>query len=115
MAKSRDFDFYCEEVLSGKTPVKKVYESDKVLAFHHTKPSWETHIVIIPKEHIHDLLALSSDKSDLLIEIIEVAKKLARGLDLNQKGARLITNIGKFQETPHLHFHLVSGKKSEAK
>ena len=111
MAKPGDFDFYCEQALSGKTSIKKVYESDAVLAFHHTKPSWETHIVIIPKQHIHDLLALSSKQYDLLIEIIIVVKKLAQDLDVEQKGARLITNMGKFQDTPHLHFHLVSGNK----
>src|SRR5690242_17694478 len=31
-------DFYCDEVLSGRTPVKTVSETDNVLAFHHTRP-----------------------------------------------------------------------------
>jgi hypothetical protein len=28
-------DFYCEEVLSGSTPVQKVLENESVLAYHH--------------------------------------------------------------------------------
>jgi len=32
--------------------------------------------------------------------------------DLDKKaGVRLVTNMGKFQDSPHLHFHLVAGKK----
>lgn len=31
-------DFYCDEVLSGRTYVKKVLETDNVLAYHHTRP-----------------------------------------------------------------------------
>lgn len=109
MAKPNDFDFYCEEVLTGNTPVKKIYESDRVLAFHHTKPMYKTHIVIIPKEHIHDLTHLKEDHGSLIQEIIKVAKKLSKKIDLEKSGVRLITNMGKFQDSPHLHFHLISG------
>jgi histidine triad (HIT) family protein len=31
-------DFYCDEVLSGKTQVNKVLETEYVLAYYHTKP-----------------------------------------------------------------------------
>lgn len=55
---SDKFDFYCEEALSGKTPIEKVYESDRVLAFFHTKPSYKKHIVIVPRKHIKDLVSL---------------------------------------------------------
>lgn len=111
MANPGDFDFYCEEILSGKTPVKKVYESKKVLAFKHTKPAFEIHIVIIPKEHIHDLRSLEERHNKLIREIIFVARDLSRKLNKDSKGIRLVTNLGMFQETPHLHFHLISGKQ----
>jgi histidine triad (HIT) family protein len=110
VAKPGDFDFYCEEALTGKTPIKKLYESDKVLAFYHTKPSFETHIMIIPKKHIHNLIQTKASDNGLLLEIFDVARNLASKLDIENKGARLVTNMGKFQDTPHLHFHLVSGK-----
>ncbi len=112
MAKRGDFDFYCEQALSGKTPVKKIYESARVLAFYHTKSKFETHIVIIPKEHIHDLTHLKDHHNNLVLEIVKVAIDIAKTLDMESKGVRLVTNIGKFQETPHLHFHLISGEKT---
>ncbi|WP_338130454.1 HIT domain-containing protein [Cohnella ginsengisoli] len=43
-------DFYCEEVLSGKTDVEKVLETENSLAFYHSRPYYEVHIVVIPKK-----------------------------------------------------------------
>lgn len=51
-------DFYCDEVLSGRTYVKKVLETDNVLAYHHTRPFYPVHIITIPKRHISSLLTL---------------------------------------------------------
>lgn len=111
MAKPGDFDFYCEGALSGKTKVEKLYESDEVLAFYHTRPAYKTHIVIIPKEHIHDLQFLEEKHRNIIQEIVYVARDLSKKLNKENEGVRLITNLGKFQDTPRLHFHLISGEK----
>ena len=37
-------DFYCDEVLSGKTKVEKVVETEHSLAFYHTRPFYDVHI-----------------------------------------------------------------------
>ncbi|MGB7203568.1 MAG: HIT domain-containing protein [Pyrinomonadaceae bacterium] len=101
-------DFYCDEVFSGKTPVEKVLETDNVLAYHHTRPFWETHIVVVPKTHVDSLLTVDND---LLIELLEVAKKVAAQV-LEEKGAaRVLTNLGEYQDSKHLHFHVYSGEK----
>ncbi|MBL7053563.1 MAG: HIT domain-containing protein [Candidatus Portnoybacteria bacterium] len=104
------YDFYCEEALSGKTKINKIFESDDVLAFYHTKPFWEKHIVIIPKKHIKDLISVSDKDMPIILEILKVARDLAKDLNLNN-GVKLLTNLGKFQDTPHIHFHLIEGKK----
>lgn len=106
------YDFYCEEAISGKTPIEKLYESDNVLAFYHTRPSYETHIIIISKRHILDLPSVSDEELAILNEILKVARNISRTLD-NHHGLKLINNIGKFQDTPHIHFHLVGGEKLE--
>jgi histidine triad (HIT) family protein len=76
-------DFYCDEVRSGKTPVEKVFETENVLAYNHTRPFWETHIVVVPKPHVDSLLTV---ENDLLIELLEVAKKSATKV-VEEKGA----------------------------
>ena len=101
-------DFYCEEVLSGKTSVEKVFETENVLAFHHTRPFWETHIVVIPKHHIDSLLTVDTKMLDELLEVVKtVAAKV-----IGEKGAaRVLTNLGEYQDSKHLHFHVNSGKQ----
>lgn len=111
MAEIGAFDFYCEEALSGKTKVQVVYESAYVLAFHHTKPTYEKHIVVIPKKHIHDLSQVSDADLVIVNEILKVARDILKTIDFKKSGARVITNLGVFQDTPHLHFHVIAGKK----
>ena len=101
-------DFYCDEVFSGKTPVQKVLETENVLAYHHTRPFWETHVVVVPKSHVDSLLTV---ENDLLIELMDVAKKVAAQI-LDEKGAaRVLTNLGNYQDSKHLHFHVYTGRQ----
>lgn len=102
-------DFYCEQVLSGKTPVRTVHETDNVLAYHHTRPFWETHIVVIPKRHIPSLIALEESDGEIFLELFEVIKKIAAQVTAEKGAARVLTNLGDYQESKHLHFHINSG------
>jgi histidine triad (HIT) family protein len=42
-------DFYCSQIISGKVKIDVVFETERVIAFHHTNPYFEQHIVLIPK------------------------------------------------------------------
>lgn len=101
-------DFYCDEVFSGKTPVEKVLETDNVLAFHHTRPFWETHIVVVPKTHVDSLLTV---ESELLIELLDVARKVSAQVLTEKGAARVLTNLGDYQDSKHLHFHVYAGER----
>lgn len=57
-------DFYCVEVLSGKTQVNKVLETENVLAYYHTKPFYPVHIVAIPKKHIPSFISLEDSDNE---------------------------------------------------
>lgn len=104
-------DFYCEEALSGKTPVKKIVETDNVLAFYHTKPHWKpVHIVVIPKKHISSFVTLTKDDNELFLELMDVVKKLAKKVTEEQGACRILTNLGNYQDSKHLHFHVASGE-----
>ncbi|MGH7783388.1 MAG: HIT domain-containing protein [Candidatus Binatia bacterium] len=102
-------DFYCEQVLSGKTHVEKVRETDSVLAFHHTRPFWETHIVVIPKKHISSLLTVDESDEDLMLEIMEVIRSVSADVMAEKGAVRVLTNLGDYQDSKHLHFHINSG------
>ena len=102
-------DFYCNEVLSGTTAVDKVLETDNVLAFQHTRPFWETHIVVIPKRHVDSLLTI--ENNELLIELLNVVRSVASSVVAEKGAARVVTNLGDYQDSKHLHFHVNSGKQ----
>ena len=104
-------DFYCDEVFSGKTPVEVVFETENVLAFHHTRPFFEKHIVVVPKRHIASLLTLKESDRELLVELFETIKKVALQLNVEKGAARVLTNIGDYQDSKHLHFHVYYGKQ----
>ena len=103
-------DFYCEEVLSGKTEVKKVVETENVLAYHHTKPFYPSHIVVIPKKHISSLLTLVDDENALFIEMFSVIKKVAEQTVDSYGACRILTNLGEYQDSKHLHWHVIYGE-----
>lgn len=102
-------DFYCEEALSGRTPINKVLETENILAFHHTRPFWPVHIVVIPKRHINSLLTLEQSDNELLIELFDAIKQIAAKVVAEQGAARVLTNLGQYQDSKHLHFHINSG------
>lgn len=102
-------DFYCDEVLSGKTAVQKVMETENVLAYYHTKPFYPVHIVAIPKKHIPSLITLQEEDNELLIELFDVIRKVAAKVTEENGACRVITNIGNYQDSKHLHWHVVFG------
>ena len=105
-------DFYCDEVLSGKVDVTKIYETDNVLAYYHTRPFYEVHIVVIPKKHINSLISLMDDKDhELLIELMEVVSQVSKKIIGEYGASRIVTNLGEYQESKHLHWHVAYGKK----
>ncbi len=103
-------DFYCEEAISGHTVIKKVFENDRILAFYHTKPFWPVHIVVVPKKHISSLLTLTKEDNELVLELIDVIKTIAAKVNKEHGACRVLTNLGKYQDSKHIHFHIFSGE-----
>jgi histidine triad (HIT) family protein len=100
-------DFYRDEVLSGNTKINIVLETANPLAFHHTRPYYPVHIVVIPKQNIDSLVTL--ENNDLMLELIKTVQQVAKQL-LEEHGAAKVTkNLGEYQETKHLHFHIGFG------
>lgn len=104
-------DFYCENVLSGKIEVVRIRETENVLAYYHTRPFWKTHIVVIPKRHISSLIAMTDGDNAILAEIFAVIREVAAGVVGDKGAARVLTNLGDYQDSKHLHFHVYSGDR----
>jgi histidine triad (HIT) family protein len=103
-------DFYCEEALSGRTPIEVVAETDDVLAFHHTRPFWPVHIVVVPKRHVPSLTTLGDADERTLHAVLDVVRRVADDVTERHGACRVLTNLGRYQDSKHLHFHVCSGE-----
>ncbi len=104
-------DFYCDEVLSGHMPVQKIIETENILAFYHTRPFYQLHIVVIPKRHIPSLLALGPEDDPLIVEFFAIIKQVAAQVIAEYGACRVLTNLGAYQDSKHLHWHIISGEQ----
>ncbi|MEU5388854.1 HIT domain-containing protein [Kitasatospora cineracea] len=100
-------DFYCEQVLNGLTPVEVVQETDRVLAYHHTRPSYPVHIVVVPRQHVPSLEDLGAGGEELLTEVMRVVRSVATQVKAEHGASCVVTNLGEYQESRHLHWHVL--------
>jgi histidine triad (HIT) family protein len=86
-------------------PVKRLRETDSLLAFFHPKPTYPFHVIIVPKKAIRGFSDLSP-ADPFMVDLVTVTQSLVNEYHL--PAYRLIVNGGAYQEFPHLHFHLIS-------
>ncbi len=99
------------QIIEGKLPCKKVFENERILAFHDIAPQAPVHVLIVPKKLIPNLAGASDEDEAVLGECLTVARKIAQQLGI-QNSYRVITNSGKEsgQLVYHIHFHLLGGR-----
>jgi histidine triad (HIT) family protein len=99
-------DWYCEDVLSGKMDVDKIWEDDNVLAFRHPQPTSKIHIVVIPKCHIDSILDPEAADGSLLNSMVLAVQHSARDTGLDRLGFYVRVNAASEGVTPHMHWHV---------
>ena len=93
-------------------PVKRLRETETLLAFFHPKPAYPFHVLLVPRQPIASLMDLQPPESgELLGDLLDTVQSLIHEFHL-EGGYRLITNGGAYQDIPILHFHLVAGDQS---
>ena len=104
---------FCK-IIAGDIPCAKVYEDEKVLAFRDINPQAKTHVLIVPKKHMANILEADGET---MAAILEGIKKVAEIEGVCADGFRIISNCGKngCQSVGHLHIHLVGGEQLSEK
>lgn len=102
-------DFYCGKILKGLLEVPVCFENRHVFAFHHTNPIWEQHVVLLPRRHVGSLIDLGEEDNELLLELMRVARGIAADFMTRFGACRVYTNLGDYQSSKHLHWHIGCG------
>ena len=94
--------------MSSFIPVQRLRETETLIAFYHPQPSYPFHVLLVPKQNYARLLDVPPQATDFLHDLIDTVQSLVHEFQLDTGGYRLIANGGHYQDTPQLHFHLIS-------
>jgi histidine triad (HIT) family protein len=104
---------FCK-IVSGEIPSTVVLDRGDVFAFRDVSPQAPTHILIVPKDHIIDVTEIGDPQvpPTLLFEMVTAANQIAEDEHLDERGYRLVFNVGPDagQTVFHLHLHLIGGR-----
>ncbi len=109
-----DDDNIFAKIIAGEIPCKKVFENTHALAFHDISPQMPVHVLVVPKGHYVTMDEFSRDASAAeQADLVRAIGEAARIAGVERSGYRLIANNGEdaHQEVPHLHFHVLGGKR----
>ncbi|MBM04112.1 MAG: histidine triad nucleotide-binding protein [Chloroflexi bacterium] len=99
-------------ISKGEVNSKKLFSNDFCFVIEDIAPKAPLHLLIIPHKHI---LRLSDfeDVAIILGSMFDAAVNYAKNIGIADDGYRLVINQGENsgQEVPHLHLHLLSGRK----
>ncbi len=101
-------------ILRGDIPCDKVYEDEFALSFKDINAQAPVHVLVIPKSAYVSMADFTANaSSEEMTGFFRAVGETARELGLEEDGYRLIANTGAnaHQEVPHLHFHILAGRK----
>ena len=103
---------FCK-IAEGEIPSKKLYEDEKVIAFHDISPEAPIHFLVIPKKHIKSVNEVSEENANIISHIFLVINKLVKELNIAETGYRIVNNCGKDggQTVDHMHFHVLGQRE----
>ena len=101
---------FCK-IIAGTLPSEKVFENEHVFAFRDISPQAPVHVLIVPKNHIVDVLDVSGEDLAIFQHLFKAAQQIAAKLGVAGSGFRTVFNSGDHacQTMYHMHLHLLGG------
>ena len=99
---------FCK-IRDKKIPSKILYEDDDIIVFPDIHPVRLIHLIVIPKKHISELIAV--DDPALFQKLFTVVQNMIAREGLKDKGYRVTMNGGGAQLVQHLHIHVMGPMK----
>ncbi len=98
--------------ISFAIPVERLRETNTLMAFHHPKPSYPFHVLLVPKKAVASLKEMDPRDTTFLTDLYSTVQSLVDEFQL--PAYRLIVNGGQYQDFPQLHFHLISDVEGQS-
>jgi len=101
------------KIINKEMDADILYEDSKSIAFKDINPVASTHILIIPKKEIPTINDIQNSDKELIGHLFIVAKKIAKKLNIDKDGYRIVFNCNDYagQTVFHIHMHLIGGRK----
>jgi histidine triad (HIT) family protein len=98
-------------IINREIPATIVYEDEHCLAFRDVRPQAPTHVLLIPKQEIASIDAITTEDQALLGHLWLTVAKIAAQEGLSS-GYRVVVNNGADagQTVDHIHFHILGGR-----
>ena len=97
---------FCK-IIKGEIPSRTVYEDETIKVIMNINPATDGHLLVIPKEHMENLL---DTKQEVIIHGIETIKETLYPMlkeKLHCEGLTLAQNNELGQEIKHYHIHVI--------
>jgi histidine triad (HIT) family protein len=100
-------------VIAGELPSREAYSGALTYAFHDMRPVAPVHVLVVPREHIADATEVGEEHAPVMAEMMLAARAVAEREGVFDTGYRLAFNIGRDSgaEVPHLHMHVLGGRR----
>jgi histidine triad (HIT) family protein len=99
-----------ERIAAGEIPARMVTETERVIAFHDIAPQAPVHVIVAPRSaEYRDVVELAAADPGLMVELVEVANRIAHELSDGQFRLVFNTGAGAGQTVFHVHAHVLAG------
>lgn len=103
-------DVFCKIARGELSQDGIIHQDEEFIVKEDINPQAPIHLIIFPKKHI---FGMHDATEEILGRAMILADKIAQNINIAEKGYRLIINEGEYggKLVPHLHIHLLGGKR----
>ena len=102
-----------QKIADGEIPAEIVFEDDQCVCFRDINPQAPVHLLLVPKKPIPRIAEADAEDQELLGHLMARVREIAAQEGIAEDGFRVVINNGPHggEEVPHLHIHLLAGRK----
>jgi histidine triad (HIT) family protein len=100
---------FCQ-IVAGEIPATRIREDEQTLTFADISPKAPSHVLVVPKRHLADIVELSADAA-ASAALLRAVSASAEALGLTDFRTVFNTGAKAGQTVFHVHAHLLGGRE----